>query len=304
VTIVCGVDGSNAAADAASTAALLADALGHRLVLVHAVEPTATVGYAINPYGFQSQRAQEEEGQLRYDAVKEAGERLLESVGRALDLGLSSAQRVDVGEPSLVLADIAEEERAELVVVGTRARGKLASAILGSVSSELISRAPCPVLVVPPGTQVKSGTIVCAVDDSSAARHAARAARSLSQSLGGELVLAHAIPTTLPSGTSAAATGPDRWAIDEHHLAEEFLARLVVEEGLNGDVERRVVFGSQADAIRALAAELNAALIVVGTRRRGALRSALAGSVSLDLKGTASRPVLIVPTGVRIPLRT
>jgi nucleotide-binding universal stress UspA family protein len=268
------------------------------------VEPPATVGYAINPYGFQSQRRQEEEGQLRYDAVKEAGERLLESVGRALDLGLSSAQRVDVGEPSLVLADIAAEEQAELVVVGTRARGKLASAILGSVSSELISHAPCPVLVVPPGAQVRSGTIVCAVDDSSAARHAARAARSLGEGLGAELVLAHAVPTTLPPGTPAAPRAADRWAIDEQEVAEEFLARLVVEEGLDGNVERRVVFGSQADAIRALADEVNAALIVVGTRRRGALRSALAGSVSRDLRGTATRPVLIVPTGVRIPLRT
>jgi nucleotide-binding universal stress UspA family protein len=65
-----------------------------------------------------------------------------------------------------------------------------------------------------------------------------------------------------------------------------------------------VAFGSQADAIRGIADEVGAALVVVGTRRRGALRSALAGSVSLALKEDASRPVLIVPARARLPLRT
>lgn len=296
MTIVCGVDASKAARDAASAAALLAGPLGHRFVLVHAVERLAALGYAIDPYGFEGQRG--------YEPLEEAGERLLEGLVGDLKLGPSAVQRVEVGEPSHVLVEVAEEEGAEMVVVGTRARGRLASAILGSVSSAVVSRSSCPVLVVPPGGEVGSGTMVCAVDDSSAARQGARVARGLGESLGAGVILVHAVPTAFPPATSVVPRGQAELAEAEHRDAEAFLAALALEEGLGPDIERRVVFGSQADAIRGLADEVNAALVVVGTRRRGALRSALAGSVSLDLKGDSSRPVLLVPAGARIPLRT
>jgi nucleotide-binding universal stress UspA family protein len=296
MTIVCGVDGSKAARDAASAAALLAGALGHRLVLVHAVERFSALGYAIDPYAF--------EGQRRYEALKEAGERLLEGLAGDLELGSSAVRRVEVGEPSHVLVEVAEEEGAEMVVVGTRARGRLASAILGSVSSAAVSQSSCPVLVVPPGGEVGTGTLVCAVDDSSAARTAARVARSLGNSLGAGVILVHAVPTAFPPGTSAVPRGQAELAEAEHRDAQAFLAALALEEGFGPDIERRVVFGSQADAIRGLADEVSAALVIVGTRRRGGLRAALAGSVSLDLKGDSSRPVLLVPAGARMPLRT
>jgi nucleotide-binding universal stress UspA family protein len=296
MTFVCGVDGSKAARDAASAAALLAGALGHRLVLVHAVERLAALGYAIHPYAF--------EGLHGYETPKEAGERLLEGLVGDLELGLSAVQRVEVGEPSHVLAEVAEEEGAEMVVVGTRARGRLASAILGSVSSAAVSLSSCPVLVVPSGGEIGTGTLVCAVDDSSAARQAARVARALGHSLSAAVILVHAVPTTFPPGMSVVPRRQAELAEAEQRDAETFLAALALEEGLGPDIERRVVFGSQAEAIRGLADEVNAALVVVGTRRRGALRSALAGSVSLDLKGDSSRPVLLVPAGARIPLRT
>jgi nucleotide-binding universal stress UspA family protein len=49
------------------------------------------------------------------------------------------------------LADLADEEAAEMIVVGSRGRGPLKAAFLGSVSSGLMGVARCPVMVVPPG---------------------------------------------------------------------------------------------------------------------------------------------------------
>jgi nucleotide-binding universal stress UspA family protein len=55
------------------------------------------------------------------------------------------------GYPAERLADLADEEGAELIVVGSRGRGAFKAAFLGSVSTSLIGVARCPVLVVPPG---------------------------------------------------------------------------------------------------------------------------------------------------------
>jgi nucleotide-binding universal stress UspA family protein len=64
-----------------------------------------------------------------------------------------AGQAVDVrtaeGSPADVLAETALAEEADLLVVGTRGHGGLASLVLGSVSSHLVRHAPCPVVVVP-----------------------------------------------------------------------------------------------------------------------------------------------------------
>lgn len=80
--------------------------------------------------------------------------------------------------------------------------------------------------------------------------------------------------------------------------------RLAAELGIGDEVERRIEAGGEAETIVRLADEAQASLVVIGTRRRGALKSALAGSVSLDLRTSASRPLLLVPSGARVPLST
>jgi hypothetical protein len=55
-----------------------------------------------------------------------------------------------------VLRQAAVDEDALLIVVGSRGQGHLRQALLGSVSGELGRRAPCPVLIVPPGAAALS----------------------------------------------------------------------------------------------------------------------------------------------------
>ena len=52
-------------------------------------------------------------------------------------------------EPADLIADVAHESDADLIVVGTRGHGRVAGMLLGSVTQRLLHVAPCPVLAVP-----------------------------------------------------------------------------------------------------------------------------------------------------------
>ena len=66
------------------------------------------------------------------------------------DVAAANLEReVRLGEPAVVLAQVAADCDAELIVVGSRGRGAWRSAVLGSVSSDVARLAPCPVMIVP-----------------------------------------------------------------------------------------------------------------------------------------------------------
>jgi nucleotide-binding universal stress UspA family protein len=78
-----------------------------------------------------------EAGPIVTRAVKGVDERLA-ATGRAL-----------AGVPGATIAEACEEVGADLLVTGSRGYGPVMRVLIGSVSSQLMHRAPCPVLVVP-----------------------------------------------------------------------------------------------------------------------------------------------------------
>jgi len=74
--------------------------------------------------------------------------RALEDEGFATGFELRQANRME--DESGLIASVAAENDAQLIVVGTRGHGRFAGAVFGSVAQGLPHSAPCPVLVVPP----------------------------------------------------------------------------------------------------------------------------------------------------------
>ena len=60
---------------------------------------------------------------------------------------------VEDGDPVSVLLRIAEERGADLLVVGRRGSSADPDLLLGSTSHQLAERAPCPLVIIPPGAQ-------------------------------------------------------------------------------------------------------------------------------------------------------
>ena len=146
-SIVCGVDGSADSQNALRVAARLANRLQLRLVVAHVAEPAYIPYAAAAPFGGMAGRdalMQEAESQ------EDSSARLLEEVIAAAGL-VDAERRTGVGVPAERLAEIADEDDAELIVVGSRGRGAFKAALLGSVSNSLVGVARCPVLIVPQG---------------------------------------------------------------------------------------------------------------------------------------------------------
>ena len=54
------------------------------------------------------------------------------------------------GDAARALCDLAAERGARAIVLGTRGRGGVKRALLGSVSDHVVRNAPCPVVITRP----------------------------------------------------------------------------------------------------------------------------------------------------------
>lgn len=77
------------------------------------------------------------------------GEELLEDILSDVGCKTESVKaRADIGYPVPTILNVAEEEEADLIVMGTRGLGRLSGLLLGSISRAVVEDAPCPVLLV------------------------------------------------------------------------------------------------------------------------------------------------------------
>jgi nucleotide-binding universal stress UspA family protein len=268
--ILCGVDGSAEAARAARFAGDLAVRVGARLVLLH-VAPEPWVSTHRLDY---DKRMQEEQAFHRAGYLGT----IVNPIG--VNAAASVERRVEFGQPVEVLRSLAEEVGATHLVVGSRGQGAVEEILAASTSGALTREAPCPVILVPAEPAAWSEdstepTIVCGVDGSDSSLAAARRAGELAQRVNARLVLATVIETL---GDEPAD------ALVEEVRAHAPDVRVYVE----------TLSGVAADQLLELARRREARLVVVGSRGRGAVKSAVLGSVSGRVVQETDRPVMVV----------
>jgi nucleotide-binding universal stress UspA family protein len=281
-TLVCGVDDSPHAADVVAFARALAERLELRLRLVHSVHPD----------GFLA-------GEPRRDALRR-GEALLDALG-ATD---SADERiVELGDPIELLLQTLNDGAA-LAVVGSRGRGPGRAALLGSVSNAIAHASPCPVIVVPPGAAIEIGdeqTVVVGIDGSAGADAAAEHAGTLAHALGGRLMAVQVRPDALVPHATSLMPGrqPFGGPIEDARGATITVQHPLAHLDVDVPIGTRIETGSVAARLAVVAAGEPSAIIVVGRRGQGPVRSAVFGSVSTRLAASAPVPVMIVPDSAR-----
>jgi len=91
-------------------------------------------------------------GPQGHDVVLDSAmaQRYARDVGRALDRSDIEFRVLHSTKPGRAIVELATESNAALVVMGTHARAGLDRLATGSVTADVVSRLPCPVLVVGP----------------------------------------------------------------------------------------------------------------------------------------------------------
>ncbi len=237
-----------------------------------------------------------------------ANERGLRSVGRSIaresvatvrdaDGTVAVESVVTMGEPAAVLLDASQD--ADLMVLGARGRGTVASALLGSVSAVVARESACPVVIV--RDRVETGEdgpprrVVCGVDGTPVSTAAVELAFRMASVRRAPLTLLHATWDLREQASRLVdlRTYAEKvnFSEEEERLVSETVAGLcekypdvtVTETYRRGEPVRQLV-----DASR------DASLLVVGTRGRRLLATALLGSVSRGVVERAACPVAVV----------
>ena len=136
--IIWATDGSAGADHALAYARDLARTTGAELVVVHGEEMSAarsSIGY--------TRRVDEEDLETK----------IKRQVAEITGSGVPVSVKLIGGHahPAALIAEVAEDVGADLVVVGTRGHTPLAGLMLGSVTDRLLHILSCPVLAVPAG---------------------------------------------------------------------------------------------------------------------------------------------------------
>ncbi len=138
--VVVPTDFSRCAEEAWRLARRVAVMSGGELILAHVLAETPL--YGEGPFSMGTVRQV-------YEAARKWAEGVLEdSVGKARAEGLSARAVLRAGVAYTEIVDLARDERADLIVIGTHGRGGIDRALLGSVADRVVRLAPCPVLTV------------------------------------------------------------------------------------------------------------------------------------------------------------
>jgi nucleotide-binding universal stress UspA family protein len=221
--------------------------------------------------------------------------------GPAVDVRVVAAE----GRPVPVLLSAAEG--ADLLVVGSRGRGGMRSALLGSVALHCLSHAPCPVLIAH-GFARRPGTapVVVGSDGSAGSRAAVVAAIDEAVRSGADLevVACYRLADHWTDLGTVVVPPVEKIRNDVLRHTEELVTAILAERSESDGVptvRTRVVDGAAGDELVQLSRE--ASLLVVGSHGHGAVRGLLLGSVALHCALHAAAPVLVVrpkPTRARV----
>ncbi|TKB73794.1 MAG: universal stress protein [Nitrospira sp.] len=281
------VDGSDNSYEAVHIMKYIARA--EQLTLLHALE----VPRPAYPEMAMIPEAAEELYKTLEQSMKEDGERLLNRVESLLPLHAGpTTKQLKIGSPAGVILSMAEEQKADLIVMGARGLGPVKERLLGSVSHRILTLAPCATLIVN-GPVKAMKQILLPLEGPSDAEAAIRFLQLKPFHEAVELTLMTVLPWTEPPWPSGAAEAAAAAATEMLDKQTEFI-KAVAERicAIGYKAHGVALLGTPPTMILQQATTLRSDLILMGTRGRKGITRFVLGSTSHAVLHKTPCPVL------------
>ena len=214
--------------------------------------------------------------------------------------GVPITTRIESGEAAETIAYVAREEEADVILMSTHGRTGLGRILLGSVTEEVLKKAPCPVLAMRADRLIKN--VLVPLDGSFLAEKAIAPALKMAKASGANVTLFRAQPVELDYREEEFAF----YLRAEHGLehsahdmllkcADDYLTSLCEQYDCDElRVNRVTATGYAAEEILAHAIEEGIDLIVMSTHGRTGLSKLFYGSVAEKVLRNAPCAVMVV----------
>ena len=285
-TIVAATDLSSSSLEAAHRAALLARRHGAGLELLHVI-PHPFISDSLNQVLLALKL---DEQRFRKSAIRE-----LEAQAQQIqaDTGIAPSLHIAEGKPFIEIAARASAIAADLLVVGAHGENILLDPFLGTTAHHILRFARVPVLLVKQSPAFEYERCLVATDFSPDSAEAARCAQRILADI--DITLFHAYEA--PFEGKLAYAGVSEETIEHYRNAAQDDARRQLEIFARDialpHADLVVRHGPASLRIREYARDTGADVIAIGAQGKGALETALLGSVSLHLVTEAPCDVLL-----------
>jgi nucleotide-binding universal stress UspA family protein len=287
------LDGSDLAERALEPASALAKLVNGELLLMGVAVPEIIVAEygSVNVYHLSQALDRSHHELLGY----------LQSVQQSIaDSRCTVRVAVKDGDPASAIVDIAVEESTDLIVMSTHGRSGFTRWMMGSVTTKVLHKAPCPVLAVRSAEPISR--VLITLDGSELAEQALEPGFEVAKRLGAQVTLLTVqveseIDSTRITELERAESGlGKRVQRRVYERDKQYLQNIADHyEAITGlKAQNLVADGHVAQAILYFAEQWGADLIVIATHGRTGLRRWIYGSVTEKILGGAHCAMMII----------
>ncbi|MBP3223011.1 MAG: universal stress protein [Actinomycetaceae bacterium] len=274
--VVCGIDGSKESLNALTWAANEAKMLNGHLEIVCSYEHPTFAGHTSDSESIDITRAK--------SILAQAEEHIS-------SFAIPVTTTTDIEHPAAML--IEKSQTAKRVVIGSQSGRGIADRFLGSVATDVCSRASCATIVVPPddvNAVLPIRQIICGIDSSASSQKAIEIAAEEANRWKARLTYVHAV------NFGIGKISGEHYRQNTLDKAKNELEELVAKVTAPYSIETRVhaVEGNAATVLTRFST--TADLLIVGTRGRGGFAGLLLGSTSQSILQRSTCPTLVVRT--------
>ncbi|MBA6138314.1 MULTISPECIES: universal stress protein [Pseudomonas] len=208
---------------------------------------------------------------------------------------ISAGVQVASGSVTTEITRVVQDKHSSLLVCGARGQSVARRLLLGSTVQKMLSRMPCPLLVVKPAPRDAYRTVLVPVDFSPVSLRAIALARRIAPQA--EIILLHVYEAPFESSVRFAHIDHDTLTHYRNVIRKDAVTQLAALSKAAGmpDARQIVVHGDPGWRIAEQEQELECDLIVVGKQGTSALEELLVGSVTKHVLNESQCDVLVSP---------